>query len=44
DHWYQMIEHPRVPITESYNLRETIPIIPCSSPRMPHKTLTSNNI
>lgn len=32
DHWYQMAEHPRLPITNSYNLRETIPIITCTSP------------
>jgi synaptotagmin-10 len=31
DHWYQMLEHPRVPITESYALRETIPKIPCTT-------------
>ncbi|CAF2509759.1 unnamed protein product [Rotaria sp. Silwood2] len=44
DHWFQMLEHPRVPITESYNLRETIPIITCSSPRTTHKIITSNNV
>ncbi|CAF1083936.1 unnamed protein product [Rotaria sordida] len=44
DHWFQMLEHPRVPITESYNLRETIPIITCSSPRTTHKIINSNNI
>jgi synaptotagmin-10 len=32
EHWFQMIEHPRVPITESYTLRETVPIIPCTNP------------
>ena len=32
DHWFQMLEHPRVPITESYNLRETIPTIACPTP------------
>lgn len=40
DHWFQMSEHPRVPITESYNLRETIPTIPCKSPPPIHKNLT----
>lgn len=25
DHWYQMIENPRVPIVETYSLCETIP-------------------
>jgi hypothetical protein len=44
DHWFQMIEHPRVPITESYNLRETIPTITCLSPPATHKILNSNNI
>lgn len=39
DHWFQMYENPRVPITESYNLRETIPAIPCASPSLTHKTL-----
>lgn len=29
DHWYQMLEYPRVPITQNYNLRETIPTIHC---------------
>jgi Ca2+-dependent lipid-binding protein len=29
DHWYQMLEHPHVPITENYNLRETVPLITC---------------
>ncbi|CAF1039599.1 unnamed protein product [Adineta ricciae] len=24
-HWYQMLEYPRVPITQSYNLRDTVP-------------------
>ena len=36
DHWFRMLEHPRVPITESYNLREAIPTITCSSPRALH--------
>ena len=31
DHWEQMIEHPRIPITKSYNLRENIPEILCSN-------------
>ncbi len=42
DHWYQMIEHQRIPITESYNLRETIPTITCRSPPTTHKILNSN--
>lgn len=29
DHWYQMLEYPRVPITQNYSLRETIPTIHC---------------
>ncbi|CAF3890773.1 unnamed protein product [Rotaria sp. Silwood1] len=44
DHWFQMLEHPRVPITESYNLRKTIPTIACSSPQTSHKIINSNNI
>ncbi len=40
DHWFQMSEHPRVPITESYNLRETIPTIICKSPPLTPKPLT----
>ena len=32
DHWYQMIERPRIPITYNYSLRETIPTIACTSP------------
>ena len=31
NHWHQMIEHPRVPITESYILRESVPTIVCNS-------------
>ncbi|CAF3308062.1 unnamed protein product [Rotaria socialis] len=38
DHWYQMIEHPRVPITQSYNLRETIPIITCKNSKTTQQT------
>jgi hypothetical protein len=44
DHWFQMIEHPRIPITESYNLRETIPTITCLSPPITHKILNTNNV
>ena len=36
DHWYEMLEHPHVPITQNYSLRETIPIIACTD----LKTLT----
>ncbi|CAF0908648.1 unnamed protein product [Adineta steineri] len=43
DHWYQMLEHQRVPITESYNLRETIPMIPCNSPPTTQKVLNLTN-
>ena len=32
-HWYQMLEYPRVPVTQKYNLRETIPIITCTNSR-----------
>lgn len=39
DHWFQMLEHHRVPITHSYNLRETIPMITCASPISTPKTL-----
>lgn len=39
EHWYQMIERPRVPITYSYNLRETIPTIVCPSPTMAHRPM-----
>ncbi len=44
DHWFQMSEHPHVPITESYNLRETIPTITCKNSSPTHKILNSNNI
>jgi hypothetical protein len=43
DHWYHMLEHQRVPITESYNLRETIPTITCTNTSTNHKILNSNN-
>ncbi|CAF2085111.1 unnamed protein product [Rotaria magnacalcarata] len=38
DHWYQMIEHPRVPITQNYNLCETIPIITCTNSKTTQQT------
>jgi len=38
DHWYQMLEYPRVPITQNYNLRETIPIITCPNSRTIQQT------
>jgi hypothetical protein len=38
DHWYQMLEYPRVPITQNYSLRETIPIIKCPNPRIIQQT------
>ena len=45
EHWYQMLEHQRVPITESYNLRETIPMITCTSPPAANRilNLTTSN-
>ena len=43
DHWYQMLEHQRVPITESYNLRETIPMITCTNPPITQKILNFNH-
>jgi hypothetical protein len=30
NHWYQMLEHPHVAITQNYNLRETVPILACT--------------
>lgn len=38
DHWYQMLEYPRVPITQNYNLRETVPIITNSNTKISQKT------
>jgi hypothetical protein len=43
DHWFQMIAHPRLPITHSYNLRETIPTITCASPIIAQKILNFNS-
>jgi hypothetical protein len=40
EHWFQMLEHAREPITESYSLRESIPPIPCRSPTTTNKTFT----
>ena len=34
NHWYQMLEYPRVPITQIYNLRETIPILTCTKSKI----------
>ncbi|CAF3957066.1 unnamed protein product, partial [Rotaria sp. Silwood1] len=31
DYWYQMLEYTRIPITKSFNLHETIPIITCTN-------------
>jgi len=39
DHWYQMLEYPRVPITQNYNLRETVPIITNSNTKISQKTV-----
>lgn len=38
DHWYQMLEYPRVPITQSYSLRETIPATTCPNPKVVQPT------
>ncbi|CAF1607948.1 unnamed protein product [Rotaria sp. Silwood1] len=38
DHWYQMIEHPHVPITQNYSLRETVPIITCTNSKTIQQT------
>jgi hypothetical protein len=38
DHWYQMLEYPRVPIIQNYNLRETIPIITCPNSKIIEQT------
>ena len=37
DHWRQMIEYPRIPITQNYNLCETIPIITCTTSKIKNK-------
>jgi hypothetical protein len=37
-HWYEMLEHPRVPIIQNYNLRETVPIITFTDSRTIHQT------
>ena len=29
NHWYQMLEYPRVPIIQNYSLCETIPVVTC---------------
>jgi len=38
DHWYQMLEYPRVPIIQNYNLRETIPMITCTNSKTIQET------
>jgi hypothetical protein len=38
DHWYQMLEYPRVPLIQNYNLRETIPIIICPNSKIIQQT------
>jgi hypothetical protein len=38
DHWYQMLEYAHVPITQNYNLRETIPTIPCPTSNVIQQT------
>ncbi|CAF1085662.1 unnamed protein product [Adineta steineri] len=37
NHWYQMLEYPHVPITQNYNLCETIPIITCTDSKVNNK-------
>ncbi|CAF0879149.1 unnamed protein product, partial [Didymodactylos carnosus] len=44
DHWYTMIEHPRVPITESYNLRDSTPPITCTSPTQQKAPIINDSI